>query len=348
MSALSGINVSSDLATKFADAVQSKSTRFIKVSIENESLVHDISVPITGSLEEDLARFQDDGIISNDSPCYILVKLDSPSPDWMTISYVPDAAKVRDKMLYASTRLPLLKSLGTTLFTDSIFASSKADFSAESYASHLRHNAAPHPLSAREQEIADLRAAESETVNYEGSGARASHIGTGVGLNWSEEVENSVKELGRGSGSAIVVITINPQTETLALFTAEEITVDALGKTLPQTEPSYAFFALPHPKGQNGGREIIFIYSCPSVSPIKHRMLYSSGSTTTYQAAKHLLASLTPTVTLATRKIETSDPKELDEAYLITELGLSLIDDSTAAANLPKAFARPKGPPRRR
>jgi twinfilin-like protein len=109
-------------------------------------------------------------------------------------------------MLYASTRLPLLRSLGSTLFTDSIFASSKTDLTAESYASHLRHNAAPHPLSAREQEMADLRAAESETATYEGSRGRASHIGAGVGLNWSEEVENSVRELGQGSGSAIVVI----------------------------------------------------------------------------------------------------------------------------------------------
>ncbi|KAF8201637.1 hypothetical protein BJ912DRAFT_946001 [Pholiota molesta] len=315
MSALSGITVSSDLAAKFADAVQSKSTRFIKVSIENESLVHDLSVPITGSLEEDLAQLQGEDIVPDGSPNYILAKLDAPSADWMIISYVPDSAKVRDKMLYASTRLPLLRSLGSTLFTDSIFASSKTDLTAE--------------------------------TTYEGSRGRASHIGAGVGLNWSEEVENSVRELGQGSGSAIVVITINPQTETLALATAEEITVESLGTSLPQAEPCYAFFTWPHPSGQNGGREIIFIYSCPSSSPIKHRMLYSSGSTTTYQAAKQILASLTPAVTLAARKIETSDPKELDEAYLTAELGLSS-SDNAPVSNPPKAFSRPKGPPRRR
>jgi twinfilin-like protein len=161
--------------------------------------------------------------------------------------------------------------------------------------------------------------------------------------------------------------TINPQTETLALATAEEITVESLGTSLPQAEPCYAFFTWPHPSGQNGGREIsallfvililaveestnfsaVFIYSCPSSSPIKHRMLYSSGSTTTYQAAKQILASLTPAVTLAARKIETSDPKELDEAYLTAELGLSS-SDNAPVSNPPKAFARPKGPPRRR
>ncbi|KAF8969943.1 hypothetical protein BDZ97DRAFT_1957569 [Flammula alnicola] len=349
MSTLSGITVSSDLSSKFADAVQSKSTRFIKVSIQNESLVHDLSVQITGSLEEDLALLQHDDVLQDDSPAYILVKLDSPSSDWMTVFYVPDSAKVREKMLYASTRLSLLKSLGSTLFTDSIFATSKADLTAEAYASHLRHVAAPHPLSAREQEMADLRASESETATYEGSRARASHVGTGVGLNWSEEVENAVAELGRGSESAIVIITINSQTETLALHAAEDVIIDSLGSSLPQSEPCYAFFAWQHSFEPNAGREIIFIYSCPSNSPIKHRMLYSSGSTTTYQAAKSILASLLPPVTLAVRKIETSDPKELDEAFLKAELGLSDAKDGpVAAADSPKAFARPKGPPRRR
>ena len=109
-------------------------------------------------------------------------------------------------MLYASTRLTLLKSLGSTVFTDSIFATSKGDLTANAYASHLRHVQAPHPLSTREQEMVDLRAAERETASYNGSRARTNHVGTGVGLNWSEEVEQAVIELGQGSGPSIVVL----------------------------------------------------------------------------------------------------------------------------------------------
>ena len=65
--------------------------------LRSESLVHDLSLPIVATLEEDLTKLQDPDIIPNDSPAYILVKLDSPSSDWMSISYVPDTAKVRDK-----------------------------------------------------------------------------------------------------------------------------------------------------------------------------------------------------------------------------------------------------------
>ena len=108
-------------------------------------------------------------------------------------------------MLYASTRLTLLKSLGSTVFTDSIFATSKEDLTADAYTSHLRHVAAPHPLSIREQEMIELRAAERETASYDGSRARTSYVGAGVGLNWSEEAERAVKELGQGTGSSTVV-----------------------------------------------------------------------------------------------------------------------------------------------
>ena len=243
MSVLSGIAVSSDLASRFADAVVAKSTRFIKVSVHNglsllqklttsltftypESLVHDLSIGIKGSFQEDLQNLQDEDVLPNDRSAYVLAKLDAPSPDWMIVFYVPDNAKVRDKvgfyismmmstgdevylsnqMLYASSRLSLLKSLGSSLFTDSIFATSKADLTPEAFEAHLRHVSAPNLLSTREQEMADMREAENEAASYAGSGVRATHIGTGVGLNWSPEVEHAVTKLGEGTGCSIVII----------------------------------------------------------------------------------------------------------------------------------------------
>lgn len=110
-------------------------------------------------------------------------------------------------MLYASTRASFLKSLGSTVFTDSLFATSKSDLTPEAYISHLKHMAAPKPLSAREQEMADIRAAERSTApTYEGSRARTSIVGTGVGLDWTAEVESAVEDLGKGEEDAIVVI----------------------------------------------------------------------------------------------------------------------------------------------
>jgi twinfilin-like protein len=94
---------------------------------------------------------------------------------------------------------------------------------------------------------------------------------------------------------------------------------------------------------------IVFIYSCPSSSPIKHRMLYSTGSATTFQAVKNILNSSSFLISVQSRRIETSDPQELNEAFLIAELGLDANKESgIVAVDGSKAFARPKGPPRRR
>jgi twinfilin-like protein len=63
----------------------------------SESLVHDLSIPIQGSLDEDLAQLQSDDILQPTTPAYILAKLDLPSPDWISFYYVPEAAKIREK-----------------------------------------------------------------------------------------------------------------------------------------------------------------------------------------------------------------------------------------------------------
>lgn len=83
-------------------------------------------------------------------------------------------------------------------------------------------------------------------------------------------------------------------------------------------------------------------------------MLYSSGSTSVFQAAKTFLSSSNSH--LNTRKVETSDPTELDEAFLKSELGFDNVttgggDSATIKTPLggdtSKSFAKPRGPARK-
>lgn len=75
-------------------------------------------------------------------------------------------------------------------------------------------------------------------------------------------------------------------------------------------------------------------------------MLYSSGSTTTFQAVKNILNSSSFPISVQARKIETSDPQELSETFLKTELGFDANKESVVDSSI--AFAKPRGPPRRR
>lgn len=115
------------------------------------------------------------------------------------------------QMLYAATRNALTKMLGSTHFTDSIFATSKDDLSADAYAKHKRHLAAPQPMSARELEMAAVKAAEREVGGaiYEGSRGRRNHVGMPVGSGkqeWTEEVIVALKQLGKGDTSQLLIL----------------------------------------------------------------------------------------------------------------------------------------------
>jgi len=329
------LGISNNLVDQWNASVAQKS-RFVKVVIVNEIPAFEKSVPASGSFADDLALLQGSEILKDAMPAYLFARLDSD--EWLDIFYVPANSNVKMKMQYALSHVPLVKLIGGSLIIDSIHATSKADLTPEAYEAHKRHQNAPSPLSAREQEMADLRAAEAETNVYSGSQSRQSPVGTGVGLKWTDEVEATIRELGDTEGSRIVILTIDPQSETLLHHSSIDAEADHVGSTLPASDPCFAFFSWSQPSR----RDIVFIYSCPSSSSIKHRMLYSSGSSSVYQTAK----SLFPPTLLATRKIETSSPDEVNESYLQTELGLEV--DSGKAAPAEKGFARPKGPARKR
>lgn len=108
------------------------------------------------------------------------------------------------QMIYASSRSALLRALGSTLFTDTIFATSKADLTSDAYAAHLRSLAAPKPMSEQEKEMATVRAAERSAggVTYEASHVRS----TPVGWKWADGVESALKELDEGEDTGLVVL----------------------------------------------------------------------------------------------------------------------------------------------
>jgi twinfilin len=115
---------------------------------------------------------------------------------------------IAHQMLYASTRNVVTKSLGGTLFVDTIFATSKEDLTPAGYAAHKRHLAAPKPLSAREKELADIKAVEREAgvAPYNLNAARHSPFGAGVGLKWSSDAEAAVRGLADVTEDYLVTI----------------------------------------------------------------------------------------------------------------------------------------------
>ncbi|GAA5904532.1 hypothetical protein JCM5296_005476 [Sporobolomyces johnsonii] len=325
MAAQSGIGPSAELQSAWSAALQEGTTRLFKIAIKDEQLVPagqwHASQPSDGeppekALERDFALFSAEGAVEDNVPAYYLVRLAStPTSAWLFISYVPDAAPVRAKMLYASTRATLVRSLGDSRFETSIFATGKADLTYTSYLSHLTHDAASAPLTAREQEMAAIRAAEAATAEQDGDDPRAQQgrsmiFGTNEAkggakdaLPWTDEAKEAVKGLKDEGGRDVVQLEIDVGKEQVVL--AENQPTDL---TLPPSSPCYFFYR--HPAG------IVLIYSCPPSSPIKSRLVYSSTVLTFYKFA-------TPEFTgvQVLKKLETDDPAEVTPSWVDEELG---------------------------
>jgi len=116
MSSGSGITATPELVERFAQAVTEDNVRVLKISIENgkRSIIFDLSTLICSNLfltetlveaaswpkARDLIKdFEHiSGYVEDNVPAYLLVRLDTVLSEWLVISYVPDTARVRDKV----------------------------------------------------------------------------------------------------------------------------------------------------------------------------------------------------------------------------------------------------------
>ena len=170
-------------------------------------------------------------------------------------------------MLYASTRNALTKSLGSASFSDALFATHKSDLTSAAYAAHRRHQAAPKPLSAREQEMADVQAAEraAGVLGNEGNAARKNHLGgAGVQMKWRDDVEEAVKALVEGEENRLVVVNIDPATETLALVSNNDCTPNDVGSSLPPSDPCMSLYPTLNALSPSYSIRVLRLVLCPA------------------------------------------------------------------------------------
>lgn len=67
-------------------------------------------------------------LIEPSTPCYVFFRNDTRTPtghEWLLLSWTPDSATIRQKMLYASTKATLKNEFGTTHIKEEMHATSK-------------------------------------------------------------------------------------------------------------------------------------------------------------------------------------------------------------------------------
>lgn len=134
------------------------------------------------------------------------------------MTYVPDTAKVRQKMLFASTRLTLVRELGTEHFRETIFVTTKAELTPEGFDKHDKHTAMEAPLTEQEKSLEDIKRAEAEAGS--GTSSRQIHHQT-MAMPVKDDALAAMKELTEDGGKTLVMLVSSPLTATQGLLFEE-------------------------------------------------------------------------------------------------------------------------------
>lgn len=206
MASTSGITSS---LSNYLPSLTNPALRILKVIIKDEQIIIESETLIQNSFEDDFNLLPT--IVELNKAAYLIFRLDSNS--FIFYSFVPDACIVKDKMIYASTRLNLIKTLTESSFSFlPVFASTLDDLTYKSYLDHLNHLSSEAPLSDREREMLKIKNDEMlEQSNNSGSVGRSMLVGgnvggASVGLEWTEEAQLIAEEFLKGEKGIIRLV----------------------------------------------------------------------------------------------------------------------------------------------
>jgi len=327
MSHSSGIPVSAKLRDSFGTAI-SGSTRLIKVQIEDEQLIPVSTKTTSGDFDGDLSYVPD--LLDAGTPSYIIYKTDSDQAQFVLFFYVPSKSKVKDKMLYASTRSNLKQQLGNNYFVDEVFGDSATDFTPQGYKHHVESKKTEAPLTEQEQ----IKRNENESGEiYSGGASTYVH---GVAFPVEAAATNAVKKLISGELD-YVQIAIDCDNEKIIVGKTERgVTIDSLKDKIPIDEPRFHFFAYKHEYDGSNVTSYVYLFSCPDGSkgtksaPVRMRMLYSSSKANVAEIVKSVGGAISA-------KLEINTGDEINEEELVNLL-------HPVKAEAKQNFSRPSRP----
>lgn len=325
----SGISASQELKSALGSLITSTSQRGLVATIQNEAIVPAGTVPASSTFASDLSALQPH--LQPNAALYILLRradsLLSSDKSLVAVTYVPNAAPVRQKMLFASTRLTLVRELGGEHFAESVFTTEAAELTSEGWEKHVKHEEQANPLTAEEQSLQDIKDAEA----LESRGTRGQGLAQAGNLALRSEpgVSDALKALAQGTGDNFVQLRMDPGTETLTLVSSTTVTPSSIASAIDAKEPRYAFY-----RHDDAASSIVFVSTCPSGAKIRERMIYaaSRGNVVNLAQSEGGLKVV--------KRLEATNPEEVTEEVVLEEFRA---EDKVES----KGFAKPKRPGRR-
>lgn len=156
----------------------------------------------SSSFGENLSSLQPH--ITNDAALYVILRRFDTAPHFLAVTYVPDSAPVRQKMLFASTRLTLVRELGTEHFRETIFATYPEELSEAGFKKHDAHSQLDAPLTEEERTLGEVKRAEQAAGA--GTGTREIHLSKTLKMPVSEDALTAIQEVGQDGGRVVTML----------------------------------------------------------------------------------------------------------------------------------------------
>jgi twinfilin-like protein len=134
----------------------------------------------------------------------VILRRHESAPALVAVTYVPDTAPVRQKMLFASTRLTLVRELGTEHFRETLFATTPEELSPAGFEKHDAHSALEAPLTEEEKSLGEVRRAEQEAGT--GTATREIHLSTHMTTPIADDALEALKELAAEQRSLVMLV----------------------------------------------------------------------------------------------------------------------------------------------
>ncbi|KAJ5497385.1 Actin-binding cofilin/tropomyosin type [Penicillium fimorum] len=336
----SGITVSAELQDAFTRFNSDSSTFCLPVTITAETLTPLAPISFQGSPSENAffsALPQLSSILQPKTPIYLLLRRPSnASTALIALTYIPSNAPVRAKTLFASTRSTLTRELGTEKFASTVFATEEDEVLGQD-AWRERDGEGPNAISRedmmgeKERELEAVRKAEAEARS--GTPRRdigmGGTVGTGSGMRVSMPADEDAKSALRNlQDGGLVQLIVDIRTENIVLADSQSgVEASAVATHISSTSPRYSFYRY------LGSDVVIFVYTCPTGSSIKERMLHATSRRVAIDIAEKEGLKIE-------KKIEASSPSEITGDRLQEEVAPPRDQGPT------RGFARPRRPGR--
>ncbi|KAL2270608.1 hypothetical protein VTJ83DRAFT_2792 [Remersonia thermophila] len=331
----SGISASQELVSQFNELLASDRHFGLLVTISSEQLKPlRLLTPAAASFSSSVESLLSPHIKPNEA-LYIILRRHPSVPALVAVTYVPDTAPVRQKMLFASTRLTLVRELGSEHFRDTFFATTPDELTPAGFERHDAHLALEAPLTEEEQSLGAVRRAEQEAGM--GTAVREIHMSKNMPTQMTDDALQALKDLAPGGPRSLVMLKINPDSESVELAPDDSnpSSIPELVRTISPSEPRFTFYRFTHTHNGSESSPLLFIYTCPSAfstKAIKFRMLYPLMKRAVLSIAEQNAGLVVD------KKFEVEDVSEITEQ--------SILDELHPKVEVKKGFSRPKRPGR--